>query len=132
MLGPASLAGRVRAVKALGTGIASEFDLPANPVPGVPVPRVPELPVPSLREPDILALGPYRWVRNPMYIGVLLIVVGQAWLFLAQALLVYALVLAIVVHPFVIGYEEPALRDQFGQTYDEYRRSVSRWIPRRP
>jgi len=53
-------------------------------------------------------------------------------LFLAPALLVCALVLAIAVHLFVIGYEEPALRDQFGPTYDEYRRSVSRWIPRRP
>jgi hypothetical protein len=55
-LAPSSMAARVRTVKAFGTWIASELDLPANPVRGVPVPRVPELLVPSLREPDILAL----------------------------------------------------------------------------
>ncbi|MDA8204022.1 MAG: tyrosine-type recombinase/integrase [Chloroflexi bacterium] len=55
-LAPSSMAARVRTVKAFGTWIANELDLPANPVRGVPVPRVPELLVPSLREPDILAL----------------------------------------------------------------------------
>ncbi len=55
-LAPSSMAARVRTVKAFGTWIASELELPANPVRGVPVPRVPELLVPSLREPDVLAL----------------------------------------------------------------------------
>jgi site-specific recombinase XerC len=55
-LAPSSIAARVRTVKAFGTWIANELDLPANPVRGVPVPHVPELLVPSLREPDILAL----------------------------------------------------------------------------
>lgn len=55
-LAPSSMAARVRTLKAFGTWIASEFELPASPVRAVPVPRVPELLVPSLREPDVLAL----------------------------------------------------------------------------
>jgi protein-S-isoprenylcysteine O-methyltransferase Ste14 len=76
-----------------------------------------------------VAVGPYRCVRNPIYLAALLVVLGEAWLFLSQALLVYAGVMAIVFHLFVIGYEEPTLRRAFGQTYVEYTRSVRRWLP---
>jgi protein-S-isoprenylcysteine O-methyltransferase Ste14 len=79
-----------------------------------------------------VAVGPYRWVRNPIYIAALLVVVGEAWLFLSLRLLAYAGVLAICFHLFVIGYEEPTLRRRFEETYAEYRRAVPRWIPRRP
>lgn len=79
-----------------------------------------------------VAAGPYRWVRNPMYISALLVVGGEAWLFLSAALVVYLIAMAIVVHLFVIGYEEPTLSRTFGETYAQYRRSVHRWIPRRP
>jgi protein-S-isoprenylcysteine O-methyltransferase Ste14 len=77
-----------------------------------------------------VAVGPYRWVRNPIYIAALLVVVGEAWLFLSLPLLVYAAAMAVLVHLFVIGYEEPTLRRSFGQTYVEYLRTVPRWIPR--
>jgi protein-S-isoprenylcysteine O-methyltransferase Ste14 len=79
-----------------------------------------------------VAVGPYRWVRNPIYIAALLVVVGEAWLFLSPRLLVYAGAVAIFFHLLVIVYEEPTLRRRFGETYAEYRRTVPRWIPRPP
>src|SRR6516225_6632531 len=57
----------------------------------------------------VVATGPYRWVRNPIYLAALLIVLGQAWLFLSPPLLAYAAAMALFFHLFVIGYEEPAL-----------------------
>jgi protein-S-isoprenylcysteine O-methyltransferase Ste14 len=80
----------------------------------------------------VVAAGPYRWVRNPIYIGALLVVLGEAWLFTSLALLVYAGVMAACFHLFVIGYEERALSRRFGSTYQAYRQEVPRWIPRRP
>jgi protein-S-isoprenylcysteine O-methyltransferase Ste14 len=79
-----------------------------------------------------VAVGPYRWVRNPIYVAPLLVVVGEAWLFFSLPLLVYAGAITIGFHLFVIGYEEPTLGRRFGETYAEYRRSVRRWIPRLP
>jgi protein-S-isoprenylcysteine O-methyltransferase Ste14 len=78
----------------------------------------------------VVAVGPYRWVPNPIYIAALLVVVNEAWLFLSVPLLVYAGTVAILFHLLVIGYEEPTLRRRFGEIYAEYRRTVPRWIPR--
>ncbi len=80
----------------------------------------------------VVAVGPYRWVRNPIYISALLIVAGEAWLFLSVPLLVYALALAVGVHFLVVGYEEPTLRRNFGDTYVQYLRTVPRWVPHPP
>jgi protein-S-isoprenylcysteine O-methyltransferase Ste14 len=80
----------------------------------------------------VVAVGPYRWVRNPMYLAALLVVLGETWLFLSLPLLLYAGALAVLVALFVIGYEEPTLRRRFGESYVQYRRTVPRWIPRRP
>jgi protein-S-isoprenylcysteine O-methyltransferase Ste14 len=80
----------------------------------------------------VVAAGPYRWVRNPIYIAALLIVSGEAWLFLSVGVLVYAGVLAVAFHLLVTGYEEPRLRARFGGQYGDYRRAVSRWIPHPP
>jgi protein-S-isoprenylcysteine O-methyltransferase Ste14 len=79
-----------------------------------------------------VAVGPYRWVRNPIYIAALLVVLGEAWLFLSPTLLGYAGVIALLFHIFVVGYEERTLRHRFGDVYLEYVRAVHRWIPRRP
>jgi protein-S-isoprenylcysteine O-methyltransferase Ste14 len=76
-----------------------------------------------------VAVGPYRWVRNPIYLAALLVVTGEAWLFVSRSLLVYAGAMAIVFHLFVVGYEEPTLRRAFGQEYFEYARRVRRWLP---
>jgi protein-S-isoprenylcysteine O-methyltransferase Ste14 len=80
----------------------------------------------------VVASGPYRWVRNPIYLAALLIVAGEAWLFLSLPLLAYAGGMALCCHLFVIGYEEPALSRRFGASYAEYRHAVPRWIPHRP
>ncbi len=89
---------------------------------------------PGLWDPprQFVAAGPYRWVRNPIYIAALLIVSGEAWLFLSAALLIYTAVLAAGFHLLVIGYEEPRLRARFGDQYEAYRRTVFRWVPRLP
>ena len=79
-----------------------------------------------------VAVGPYRWVRNPIYLGALLVVLGEAWLFISLPLLVYAAVMAIGCHLFVVTHEEPTLRRRFGETYMEYLHTVSRWVPHRP
>jgi protein-S-isoprenylcysteine O-methyltransferase Ste14 len=77
--------------------------------------------------------GPYRWVRNPINIAPLLIVIAGAWLFLSPPLLVCTRGRRRSPSTlFVIGYEEPTLRRRFGEKYVEYRRSVLRWFPRRP
>jgi protein-S-isoprenylcysteine O-methyltransferase Ste14 len=80
----------------------------------------------------VVATGPYRWVRNPIYIGALLVVVGEAWLFMSLPLLAYAGIMAVCFHLFVTGYEERTLRRRFGTSYLEYKSTVPRWIPRPP
>jgi protein-S-isoprenylcysteine O-methyltransferase Ste14 len=80
----------------------------------------------------VVAAGPYRWVRNPIYLAALLIVLGEAWLFMSPPLLAYAGVMAVFFHLFVTGYEERTLRRRFGSSYLEYRRAVPRWILRPP
>jgi protein-S-isoprenylcysteine O-methyltransferase Ste14 len=80
----------------------------------------------------VVATEPYRWVRNPIYIGALLVVAGEAWLFLSLPVLAYAGVMAAFCHLFVTGYEERTLSRRFGPAYLEYRRTVPRWIPRVP
>jgi protein-S-isoprenylcysteine O-methyltransferase Ste14 len=72
----------------------------------------------------------HRYVRNPMYIGVLGVLLGETLLFRAVVLLKYAAFCFAAAYLFVIFYEEPTLRRQFGESYEEYRRSVPRWIPR--
>jgi protein-S-isoprenylcysteine O-methyltransferase Ste14 len=74
----------------------------------------------------------HRYVRNPMYIGVFLVLLGEASLFHSWKLLGYAAFFCIPVGLFVRFYEEPTLTRQFGESYEQYKRSVSRWIPRFP
>ena len=81
---------------------------------------------------ELVARGLYRWVRNPMYVGVLSAVLGQALLFGAPAIAEYAVVAFAFFHLFVLFYEEPTLAAKFGDSYARYRRAVPRWLPRRP
>jgi len=80
----------------------------------------------------LVVRGPYRYVRNPMYIGAGLVLVGAAVLYRSPALIGYLLVLAIIIHAFVLGYEEPTLTRMFGADYERYRSTVHRWVPRVP
>lgn len=79
-----------------------------------------------------VAVGPYRWVRNPIYLAALLVVIGEACLFGSLPLLVYAAAIAVGCHLFVVAYEEPTLHRLFGDEYDQYRLRISRWLPRPP
>jgi protein-S-isoprenylcysteine O-methyltransferase Ste14 len=74
--------------------------------------------------------GDFRFVRNPMYVGVVAIILGQALLFLNLALLAYGLGAWAVMAAFVRGYEEPVLRQRYASQYDEYCEAVPAWIPR--
>lgn len=78
----------------------------------------------------LVVSGLYRFVRNPMYLSVTLIVMGEALLTFSQPLLVYWVIWFVIVNLFVMGYEEPTLRGQFGDEYEQYTRNVGRWIPR--
>jgi len=77
----------------------------------------------------LVAFGPYRAVRNPMYVGAWLTIVGFALIARSIGVLVFAFAWLLLVHLFVIFYEEPALTEKFGATYDKYRATVPRWIP---
>jgi protein-S-isoprenylcysteine O-methyltransferase Ste14 len=74
--------------------------------------------------------GAFHRVRNPAYVSVVSMVVGQGLFFASVPVLLYAALLAFGFHLFVVLYEEPALRRQFGAEYEEYCRRVPRWIPR--
>ena len=74
--------------------------------------------------------GPYRFTRNPMYVGMLTVVLGWTILFGAAPLLLYALALGTAFHLFIILYEEPHLRAEFPGEYEAYCSRVPRWLPR--
>lgn len=87
-------------------------------------------PAPVAPTAHLVVTGLYRHVRNPMYVAVLSIVLGQALLLGARELLGYAALLWLAFHVFVVGYEEPTLRRTFGAEYESFRANVPRWIPR--
>jgi protein-S-isoprenylcysteine O-methyltransferase Ste14 len=73
--------------------------------------------------------GPYRFVRNPMYVGAGLALASVALFYESLTLLGYAGLFFLATHVFVVLYEEPTLRRTFGQDYEAYCRQVSRWWP---
>ena len=113
-------------------------------VPGTVVVVAPRLLSGWRIQPPLFAWAPVRWiglvlvllalpvflVRNPGYIAVVSMVVGQGLFLGSKAVLVYAACLALGFHLFVVLYEEPTLRGQFGEQYAAYCRRVPRWFPR--
>lgn len=87
-------------------------------------------PAPIAPPQHLVVTGWYRYVRNPMYVSVLAIMVGQGLLFGRDSVLYWALVCWVSFHLFVVVYEEPHLRRTFGSEYETYRAAVPRWIPR--
>lgn len=79
---------------------------------------------------NLVVRGPYKYVRNPMYIGAGLILAGFAALFGSVAILIYLIAFAAIIHGFVVFYEEWTLGRKFGDAYADYKKSVPRWIPR--
>ena len=88
-------------------------------------------PAPIDAPKTLVVAGLYRYVRNPMYLGVLSVVAGWAILTAAPVLVLYLMALAGAFHLFVIGYEEPTLRRRFGPAYEAYCRAVPRGLPAR-
>ena len=87
-------------------------------------------PAPVAPTAHLVVGGLYRYVRNPMYLAVTAAIVGQALLLWRPVLLAYAAVVLGAMVLFVIGYEQPTLSRQFGESYDAYRRAVPGWWPR--
>lgn len=87
-------------------------------------------PAPVFPTKHLVVSGLYRYMRNPMYVGVLATVLGQGLLFGNVRLLSYGVVLWVTFHIFVLGYEEPKLRKTFGEEYVRFCGVVPRWIPR--
>ena len=87
-------------------------------------------PAPIAPTEKLVVGGLYRWVRNPMYIAVGMIILGQAVTFTSLGVLAWFGVFAAAVVSFVTLYEQPTLRSRYGQSYDAYCRAVPAWWPR--
>ena len=87
-------------------------------------------PAPVARTEQLVVGGLYRWVRNPMYLAVGTIILGQAIAFASVGVLVWFGVFAVAVVSFVTAYEQPTLRRRYGASYDAYCRAVPAWWPR--
>ncbi len=79
---------------------------------------------------ELVVRGLYRYVRNPMYLSVTTIILGELLLTRSQGLLLYWVIWFVAVNLFIIGYEEPTLQRRFGESYERYRKQVGRWLPR--
>jgi protein-S-isoprenylcysteine O-methyltransferase Ste14 len=89
-------------------------------------------PAPAAPTEKLVVGGLYRYVRNPMYLAVAAVILGQALVLGRWVLVGYGLVFGLAVWSFVHWYEEPTLYRQFGSAYDDYRATVPGWWPRRP
>ena len=87
-------------------------------------------PAPIAPTRTLVVTGSYRFVRNPMYVAVVSLILGQGLLFGNGAVLAWGAVVWLTVHTFVLLYEEPTLAASYGAQYDRYRANVRRWIPR--
>jgi len=90
------------------------------------------IPAPVDHPKALVVSGLYRYVRNPMYLGVLLFLFGEALFLQYSGLVIYALVWFVFVNCFVLFYEEPNLQHKFGDSYARYRAAVRRWVPGSP
>lgn len=89
-------------------------------------------PAPVAAPTELVVSGQYRYVRNPMYVAVLWLLVGQSLVFGSVRVLGYALLVWLLFHAFVRLYEEPTLSARFGLSYEAYCERVRRWWPRLP
>ncbi|QGF23469.1 methyltransferase family protein [Raineyella fluvialis] len=87
-------------------------------------------PMPTAAPPRLVVAGVYRYVRNPIYLGLVVVLLGQALLFGQQGLLGYTAVAWVISAAAVRFYEQPRLRRKFGPAYEAYVHSVRAWIPR--
>ena len=79
---------------------------------------------------EFVAVGPYKYVRNPMYLGAIAVIIGAGLIMHSPSALAVAIFFVLLAHIFVLVYEEPTLRRMFGEEYRVYCQDVPRWIPR--
>ena len=89
------------------------------------------IPAPIDHPKQLVVTGLYQYVRNPMYVGVLLFLLGEALFFASREFLLYTIAWLVFIHFNIILYEEPNLRRKFGSSYERYVSAVRRWIPGR-
>jgi len=87
-------------------------------------------PAPVAPTKNLVVTGLYRHVRNPIYLAVVAIILGQALLFGDWRLVLLGALLWLAFHLFVVAYEEPTLRGTLGSEYEAYCANVRRWVPR--
>ncbi len=87
-------------------------------------------PAPVLPTQHLVVTGLYRYVRNPMYVAVVAAILGQSMILGNLDFALYAALVWIISHLFVVLYEEPVLQKKFGDEYAEFIANVPRWIPR--
>ncbi|BBY25460.1 methyltransferase family protein [Mycobacterium stomatepiae] len=87
-------------------------------------------PAPVAPTEHLVVTGFNRYVRNPMYVGLVLAILGQALLFRSPELVVYAVIVWIATASFVLLYEQPTLTRRYGNQYEEYKLNVPAWLPR--
>ncbi len=79
---------------------------------------------------ELVINGLYRYARNPIYVGALLVQLGYILWFASRFIILYFLLFFLIFHFLVVFIEEPVLKNTFGAAYDDYMKSVPRWIPR--
>ena len=89
-------------------------------------------PAPIDAPKKLVIRGLYRFARNPMYLGVLTVILAWAVLFQTASLVAYAVIVAACFHLFILLYEEPHLEREFGSEYSAYKSEVGRWLPGLP
>jgi protein-S-isoprenylcysteine O-methyltransferase Ste14 len=87
-------------------------------------------PAPIDAPKKLVARGLYHYTRNPMYVGVLAVILGWVARYREPRILLYAVCVGLCFHLFVVLYEEPHLQEVFGSSYEDYRARVRRWLPR--
>jgi len=78
---------------------------------------------------EFVSRGPYRYIRNPMYVGALIVILGGGMILGSPSIMGLSVAFGLLAHVFVVVYEEPVLVKKFGESYRRYRSSVNRWIP---
>jgi protein-S-isoprenylcysteine O-methyltransferase Ste14 len=86
--------------------------------------------MPAVPTEHLVVSGLYRFVRNPMYVGVLTALAGETLLLEQRCMVIYWLVVAAIMHLFVVFYEEGTLARRYGEEFSEFKKMVPRWLPR--
>lgn len=87
-------------------------------------------PVPIEPPKKFVYAGLYKFVRNPMYIAIFSDILGGFFIFGHLLILIYAFLFLIIIHIYVVVIEEPKLKERFGNDYEEYKKSIPRWVPK--